>query len=158
MAILSSDGNYIKLDLTNTYIDSKGVHIASQVYLDKSQRQVEKELHNKFLDYSNNVKKAMNQLILSKDEEKISMLASDYNLSKQVLSVDISDKDKYFAEFKNLKLIKELGFDEAWLDIKFQSPIGVNVISGPYLKQDFTHKSMYNELKKTLKGQKYEDV
>lgn len=179
MALKLNDGRYIKLNFDGCYIDSRGVHVSYFQYDEEGKRQKEIAQNEKLQTLLQNVSKYIDEnlmkleskfgkdpkvnsqqelLSLMSDEDKeiydeIHSLEADIHLILSASEVGDRSLEK---ELKNLNLLKKLGYSSQLLD-RIQLGQVESQISGVFTGQKFTYDSMYRELKKIFKKDRYKD-
>lgn len=180
MGMLFKNGNYVKLNLEDCYIDIHGIHVAYSSYSSKQSREQEQKItdklekfYRKCNDYCVSLEDKINNSLtfnpeeIKSEEEFVSRLTDEQKKDIELLNDILNDihiiqsfvynRDKEILnELKNIDILKDLGYSKELLQ-EFETPCSACELTGLLTNQKFTHNSMYKELKKLFKKEEYSD-
>lgn len=178
MAIVLNDNRYIKVNISECYIDLYGMHVDYVEYKSKTQRDLEKDLldrYNKFCEDISSYKVKLYTEVLSELGEKVNEAKSKEELLKlltdeQKAKIDLAESvEKDFrniiesttktkdATIENKKIVADLGYSKDFTDLYRYSGVEKSITTSYKTSGNIGYSSIYNELKNAFKKEGYKD-
>lgn len=182
MAIKLEDGRYVKLDISNCFIDINGTHVGYECYKSQEDRETLKVLDEKYNEFMINASQYSSKLVTdvlselgdkvetAKSKDELFAMLSEEQLKNVELAGSIEEDlnaitayvrsggvEELEPKLKNTKLLNSLGYMKSFADMNKHRGESVTIYSSAKSSGKIAYDTMYAELKKTVGKEGYKD-